>query len=653
MGRLLSPAVASLSELDILVPVASGGLGADNPTDTAINIDGISTTTKGIKNGVVNLDSNGKIPVQLLPESSVKAPTLNGPSELVLGVSAVYTISNFDSKTTYTVTASAGTATVNGNLVTVTASGPAQSVTLIINNRSLTIPIVTVRPKQPTIAVKDYGVGSTAGLIITGATFSMLSGGNTHKSTDWEVSLNSNFSNTVFSNYNNQVDKVAITANGLIPGVNYFVRARYRDSLDVVSSWSKTYSVKTKTSYTLSKEIARLIATDRSTLDNLGFSVTLSGDGSRAAVSANLADVSALVDTGAVYIYVRSGLNWKFEAKLAASDKLAGDKLGTSISMDYDGTRVAVGSIDNSPGGTSKAGAVYVFIRSGVTWIQETKIFAADKSANDSFGSSVRISNDGTRLAIGTPLASMSAKANAGAVYVYLRTGVTWAQEAKFTSSDIAATDNFGSSVSFNSDASRLVIGAPKADNSSIVDTGSAYVFLRTGVTWAQEAKLVASSLVASSLLGASVAINADGTRAIVGAPGLDNSTDANTCAAYVYLRTGVTWSQETKLQASDKIMGDQFGAKVAINANGDRVAIGAKLAEVSAIVDAGGVYIFARTLGTWTQEAKVTAGDKATSYLFGSSVSLSSDGAFLVVGSNAASTGGTVGSGQAYVFTS
>lgn len=653
MTRLLGSPNAEINDLDIIVPVSQGGTGDDNPDGVAAKLASISINSKAAKNGVVTLDSTSKIPLSQMPISSVKAPTIVGQTEIAINQTAVYTISNFDSKTTYNVTVSAGSASVSGNLLSITAPSTVQVVTLTINTRVISIPIVAAQPKKPVITVRDIGSGSVARLVVSASAFAMLSGSNTHRGTDWEVALNNTFTSPIFSSYNDQINKTDITIPNLTPGVNYFVRARQCDNTGVYGSWSKIVSCPTKTSYVLNTEIARLVATDKATTDNLGFSIAISADGSRAAVGANYANSFSVTDSGAVYIFVRSGHTWKQEAKLSPVDRALNDRFGHSVSMSSDGSRVIIGAKDNNPGGAVGGGAAYVFLRSGVTWIQEAKIIAADRAAADQFGASVAMSQDGAKVAIGAPGATMAAKSNAGAVYIFNRTGVNWIQEAKFTSSDVAISDRFGTSMSVNSDASRLIVGSPFATVASITGAGAAYVFLRTGTSWAQEAKVQSTVAVSVGYFGISVGMSSDGTRLAVGAPSTNVNADPDACAAYVFSRTGTAWAQEAKIQASDRIRGNQFGSSVAVNSNGSLVTIGGSTIDASAVIDSGAVYTYARANVTWGNETKITASDKNTLAYFGSSLALTPDGTILVVGAPSADPSGITDAGCAYVYVS
>jgi hypothetical protein len=272
-------------------------------------------------------------------------------------------------------------------------------------------------------------------------------------------------------------------------------------------------------------------------------------------------------------------------------------------------------------------------VRSGTTWSQQAKLTASDGVSGDDFGLSVAIS--GSTAVVGAP--GLGFSSNTGAAYVFVPK-VTfpfgWSQQAKLTASDGAAGDNFGTSVAIS--GSTAVVGASGKSSS----TGAAYVFVRSGTTWSQQAKLTASDAASNDFFGTSVAIS--GSTAVVGAFG----NNSNTGAAYVFVPK-VTfpfgWSQQAKLTASDGVSLDDFGISVAIS--GSTAVVGASRKSG----DTGAAYVFVQSGGfpffSWSQQAELTASDGGMNDHFGASVALS--GSTAVVGA----PGNTSNFGAAYVF--
>ncbi len=406
---------------------------------------------------------------------------------------------------------------------------------------------------------------------------------------------------------------------------------------------------------------AKLTASDGASGDQFGSSVAIAG--STAVVSAPFRGASS----GATYVFVRSGSTWSQQAELTASDGAAGDEFGSSVAIA--GSTAVVGA----SGKNSNSGAAYVFERSGTTWSQRAELTASDGRSGDQFGHAVAISGSGSgSTAVVGAFAKNSSK---GAAYVFVRSGTTWSQQAKLAAFDGASGDEFGYSVAIS--GSTVVLGA-QGKNS---EKGAAYMFVRSGTTWSRRAELTASDGASGDVFGHSVALY--GSTVVVGAP----FSNSQTGAAYVYMQSGTAWSQQTKLSASDGAAGDWFGWSVAVSgsnavvgalnrnsatgaayafvfpsqqaeltasdgASGDLLGVSVAISASTAVVGAygqnkgtGAAYVFVRSGSTWSLQAKLTASDAAARNLFGRSVAIS--GSTAVVGAY----GRNRARGAAYVF--
>jgi FG-GAP repeat len=391
-------------------------------------------------------------------------------------------------------------------------------------------------------------------------------------------------------------------------------------------------------SATLASPPVKLTAADAVAEDRFGISVSIDGD--TAIVGAQSAVGTAGTSQGSAYVYTRTGTVWTQQAKLTAADAAAFDLFGVSVSINGDTAIVGADRVDGTAGGNQ--GAAYVYTRIGTTWTQQAKLTANDAAASDLFGISVSINGD--TAIVGASLGNGSAGVDQGSAYVFTRSGTTWTQQAKLTAADAAASDQFGVSVSIN--ANTAIVGAFRHDGTAGTDQGSAYVFTRIGATWTQQAKLTAADAATFDFFGNSVSINGD--TAIVGAHLNDGTAGADRGAAYVFTRIGTTWTQQTKLSASDGATNDHFGISVSIN--GDTAFVGAEFAGVTASTNQGAAYVYTRTGTTWTQRTKFTAPDAAAFDLFGISVSINGNTA--IVGATTADGTAGVNQGAAYVFT-
>jgi MYXO-CTERM domain-containing protein len=334
----------------------------------------------------------------------------------------------------------------------------------------------------------------------------------------------------------------------------------------------------------------RLEASDAAEFDQFGYSVSLASD------HALLGAYGEDFYRGAVYVFVQSGSAWSEEQKLVASDAGEGDDFGWSVSLGAD--RALIGAYADD----SYRGAAYVFVQSSSAWSEEQKLVASDGADSDDFGWSVALAGD--RALVGAPGSDTSR----GAAYVLVRSGSFWSEEQKLIASDGAEGDQLGYSVSLAGD--RALVGAPGSDTSR----GAAYVFVRSSGSWTLEQKLVASDGAESDQLGVSVSLGAD--RALLGAYWDDSLRGA----AYVFVRSSGSWTEEQKLVASDGAEGHRFGNSTSLGA--DRALIGAYGNNYAR----GAAYAFVRSGGSWTEGQKLVASDGADNDLFGWSVSLADD---------------------------
>ncbi len=294
------------------------------------------------------------------------------------------------------------------------------------------------------------------------------------------------------------------------------------------------------------------------------------------------------------------------------------------------------------------AGAVALLVAAlpaGAQSVELSKLTAFDGRYLEWFGYAVAISGD--TAVIGAPNSGHTGDLSLpepfdfedgfGAAYVYVRddsgspedpTDDTWVIQAKLTADDAAAGDHFGTSVAIAGET--IVVGAPGTEN---FQPGAAYVFVRTGSTWTQQPPLMASDGVGFTSFGKAVAI--DGNTVVVGAV-RDAGVAVNAGAAYVFTHSGSTWTEEKKLTASDGAANDFFGESVTVST--DTIVVGSR----------DFVYVYELDGTTWT-ETKLTAADMSTGDGFGRAVVIEDD--TIVVGAEFDDDKGS-NSGSAYVFT-
>ena len=405
--------------------------------------------------------------------------------------------------------------------------------------------------------------------------------------------------------------------------------------------------------------ISYLKASNSGSSDIFGSAVSISSDGNTLAIAARneassstgvggVQSSNAASDSGAVYVFTRSGGVWSQQAYIKASNTEDYDYFGGAVSLSSDGATLAVGASsedssatgvggDQSNNAASDSGAVYVFTRSGGAWSQQAYIKASNTEASDYFGGAVSLSSDGATLAIGAEgedssatgvggLQSNNTRGEAGAVYVYSYTGGMWAQQAYLKASNTGRSDFFGSSVSLSSDGATLAVGAygessnatgvgGDQSNNSASESGAVYMFTRISGTWAQQAYLKASNTGGSDFFGSSVSLSSDGATLAVGAYGessnatgvggdQSNNAASDSGAVYLFIQSGGVWAQSDYIKASNTEAYDYFGRAVSLSSDGATLAVGAIFESSSATgvggdqsnnaaSDSGAVYVF------------------------------------------------------------
>jgi hypothetical protein len=478
-----------------------------------------------------------------------------------------------------------------------------------------------------------------------------------------------------------------------------------------------------------------------------GNSVAVSQDGNYIAVGAhqessasrgingNQNDTS-LYGSGSVYVFARRGGTYLQQAYIKASNPQQGANFGMNVVLNADATTLAVSAYfesSSSKGINSvqdneipQAGAVYIFTRSGQTWSQQAYIKASntgrladpddpdDWGDGDQFGFSIALSGDGNVLAVGAlsedstasginnlAFADDDSAPDAGAVYVFTRSGTTWTQRDYLKSSNNEAGDRFGFSLALSANGNTLAVSSYDEDgsgrgvntipNNFRFGSGAVYVFERINDAWRQTTYLKGSQANRNDGLGVAVAISEDGNTIVTGSaddtclvPGIDAPCRDATWppqlgagsagAAYVWARSGDTWVEQAYLKATNPDLEDLFGVRVTISADGNIIVAGSPNEDSDAkgingdqmnnLGDgAGAAYVFTRSGTTWTQRAYLKGTHTEAFDAFGSSVALSADGKTLVIGAPIEASGATgvngnqadnsvPGSGAAYVFT-
>ena len=391
--------------------------------------------------------------------------------------------------------------------------------------------------------------------------------------------------------------------------------------------------------------------------------------GGASGINGNQNDRS-IPQSGAVYVFTRQNNRWTQQAYIKASNPGEGpapgegfgdgDQFGFSLSLSKDGNTLAAGAVGEDSGAKGinsdqkdnsmmSAGAVYVFARTGATWSQQAYVKASNPGAGFQFGYSVSLDANGSVMAIGAydenggsnqvdgpqePTRTPNPNARGGfagsngrgAVYIFARTAGAWTQTNYLKASNIENGDSFGVSNMLSDDGNTILVGSLDEDclctgiiqgrtdvggndQPSDTSTGAAYVFVRAGRIWTQQAYIKPSTMHRGDWFGNRLALSGDGNVALIGAPledsnaqginGNENDTSASEAgAAWLFTRSGGTWSQRAYLKGANTMKGDEFGSSLALTRDGRTLAVGARL-EGSGAKASGAVYVFALANGT------------------------------------------------------
>ncbi len=334
--------------------------------------------------------------------------------------------------------------------------------------------------------------------------------------------------------------------------------------------------------------------------EDYGNSVSISGD---TVVVGNPQDDDGGDDNGSAYVYIKVGMGWVQQAKLLASQPYDGGMFGVDVAISGDtiviGAKYSYGHTDPETGRWND-GLVYVFERSGTEWSEQAILMEEEYS----FGTSVSISGD--TIAVGVNPSSYTEEENwpddslpPGSAYVYVRNGNNWNKQATFTTTASPIRDLYAMDVSIAGNT--LVVGAP-SDDENIDDGGAAYVYTRSGESWSQQTKLIPADPTEGKDFGCSVSVCDD--TIVVGA--FHDEIGQNfTGSVYVFTRSGEMWSQQDKVTTTNANQNVRFGHSVAVS--GDTVLVGAVCEEHITPYTVGSAYVFTRNGNTWTLQQQLS----------------------------------------------
>ena len=280
-----------------------------------------------------------------------------------------------------------------------------------------------------------------------------------------------------------------------------------------------------------------------------------------------------------LYMYVAStwlplsfgNTSYALPIEKAANDAAAGDHFGSSVAIS--GNYAVIGAMDDDNGGNINQGCAYVFVKTNGEWVQQAKLLASDGATGDKFGTAVAISGD--YIVVGAPNATVSGFAVQGAAYVFIRSGNSWTQQSKLVAADGNGQAGFGTSVATT--GSVAVVGAPYDAIFGNLEEGASYVYNRTGTAWSQVQKILLNLPADYAHFGVSIAMNP--SMLVIGVPNAKNSFNYRFGSGFVYLPSGATWSYLGNTEYNGSMFGPvNVGSGQLVRVSGNEITLGGLL---------------------------------------------------------------------------
>ena len=335
---------------------------------------------------------------------------------------------------------------------------------------------------------------------------------------------------------------------------------------------------------------------------------------------------------------------WSQHGTITADDAAPNDNLGGDLVISSDGTTAIVGADGKTVGANSQAGAVYVFVKSGASWVKQAELTASDGAANDAFGSSVSTTKDGSTVVIGAPGKTVAGKTGAGAAYVFARKGIVWTQKKELQGAPAGRGNAFGTHVAINGSGSVIGVAAPLKTVTGHRRAGAVYVFKGRGAAWTQAAMLTLADPAANDYFGWAIA--AKETQVLASSPFHPNPSGSSG-AVYSFDDPGTGYVQKAVLSAPDGQLNDNFGwsldVSVATMVVGARNHLGPH--------GTGAAYVFTHsdTTGIWKYRTELVPPDGSAGGAFGESIAIADT--TVVIGDPFHDVGANASQGVAYVF--
>lgn len=497
-------------------PIVRGATDAETAPQAVANLGLVSQNSLGAAGGFAMLDANGDLQRNQLPSGLSKATRVDGPVAVLPNSRSVFTITNFDMETTYTLEEGPDTKITKGTggllYVDVTAAG---STWIKVNGTTYPIAVVETSPEKPTIISPVNGSAKQPfELLLTSAAFAMVAGSlysDVHEASEWQLSADPTFPETDATTVNfSYTDLTTWAISGLSDVSTYYVRVRHQGKTYGFSSWSDTVGFTTRS--LISSDIKAYVSDPfLSNGDLLGFSISGNANLTIVAAGAPCAKTPDNGwDPGKVVIFSRSGVLWN---KLQLLEEPGTWNYGWSVSMSKDASVLVVGSPRNySPEGHQE-GSAYIYYRTGDTYSLVKKLEAVrhpTHRGSDLFGWSVNISGNGEVCYVGAIGAVDSAVTKyIGAVHIFSK-ATGWELVQTIRKEDLTNGSQFGYLIDSTFDGNTFITSAPYwSPWPHMVNVGNITWYSKQETGWVETGLTYGQP---GSCMGYSLSLSDDGT---------------------------------------------------------------------------------------------------------------------------------------------
>lgn len=562
-----------------------------------------------------------------------QTPRLDGPDEVYPNIETIYTITNYDFKEAYVDPVALG-GTVKRIRNKIYYTPPANgNIGFTFDGVTYNLVLSGARAKKPSITVPAQNkedIGST--LLALCTQLDPLVAGIEYSSSNWDISTTPDFSSGVTTLTVETTSYIQIPVGLMNSGTRYYLRMRhnYVGSYTGNTEYSDTIQINTREYFVPTNEVGYIYPPDYLVGSYFGSVIAISGNGRVMAIGAPNAPNGTNANSGLVFIYTKQYPSGAWILETRIAVATANLYLGCSLSLSYSGTTIAIGSKN-----AANKGSVYIYQKTGVTWAAQTVNTPSGMSNGCLFGSAVALSANGNILFVSAPLLN-GGNTGSGQILSFTRSGTTWSAATTFSHTDKQANDNLGTTLVCNAAGTIVAAGARLRDakNFTGADSGAVYVFTGSATTAFNQSNIFVPDTPVSSVYASQIAtalsMNDAGTVIAFTATG-SAGNNAITNYLYVYTGSGSSWTRSLYKTQNLSTYNAYTGASCSLDSTGTVLCVGS-----SYPTGRGYAEVYKNTgSNTWIKASEFNATNGSTGDLetYGASICISKDANEMFVG--------------------